>query len=255
MASASQAPRDVVAGLEAWPLVPDGAHDRFSGYAVLGVRFESGDILALRRFPATSVGPGYTSVWHRSPEGRWTMHQDVEVDAGCAKYFSAAVETTREASIRIAWTGADRFSVLVGGAEPLAWDLRLGASLASRTLSRLAAATPAPLLGPARLARTRLRRRGAARRRHADADRGHAERLPVRRPPGRAVARRGQPCLHRQPGSRRGRVEPGGGAAGGRPHPAARSVCDRADHPAAGRTGGGGVFPRLTFERMRRTEP
>lgn len=146
MASASQAPRDVVAGLEARPLVPDGAHDRFSGYAVLGVRFESGDILALRRFPATSVGPGYTSVWHRSREGRWTMHQDVEVDAGCAKYFSAAVEATREASIRIAWTGADRFSVFVGGAEPIAWDLRLGASLASRTLGRLAAATPAPLL-------------------------------------------------------------------------------------------------------------
>lgn len=62
MTPTSNAPRDLVAGMEARPLVPDGADDRYSGYAVYGVRFASGDILALRRFPATSVGPGYTSV-------------------------------------------------------------------------------------------------------------------------------------------------------------------------------------------------
>ncbi len=49
MAAGPMAPRDVVAGMEARPVVPDGSHDRFAGYAVFGVRFESGDILALRR--------------------------------------------------------------------------------------------------------------------------------------------------------------------------------------------------------------
>jgi hypothetical protein len=30
----------------------------------------------MRRFPVSSVGPGYTSVWHRDPAGRWVIYQD-----------------------------------------------------------------------------------------------------------------------------------------------------------------------------------
>jgi hypothetical protein len=35
---------------------------------LMGLPLASGHILAMRRFPASSVGPGYTSVWHRGPE-------------------------------------------------------------------------------------------------------------------------------------------------------------------------------------------
>jgi hypothetical protein len=51
--------------------LPDGQDERFNGYGVMGVPFVSGDLLALRRFPNTSIGDGYTSVWHRRPDGRW----------------------------------------------------------------------------------------------------------------------------------------------------------------------------------------
>lgn len=153
MTSIPRVPRDVVAGLEARPVVPVGSDDRFAGYAILGVRFASGDILALRRFPASSVGPGYTSVWHRSPDRRWIMYQDIDVHAGCGKYFSSAVETIREAPIRVVWTGADRFSVFVGRAEPITWDVQLGATALSRALSSLAAFLPASLFRVPVLAR------------------------------------------------------------------------------------------------------
>jgi hypothetical protein len=140
--------------MESRPLVPAGSGDRFSGYAVLGVRFAAGDILTLRRFPATSVGPGYTSVWHRSPEGRWTMFQDIDVDAGCGKYFSDAVDRIHETPIRIVWTGADRFAVIVSAAEPITWDVQLDATRASRALGRMAAVMPPSLLRLPLLART-----------------------------------------------------------------------------------------------------
>jgi hypothetical protein len=36
--------------------IPDDIGDRFSGYAVIGLPFSSGHVLALRRFEASSVG-------------------------------------------------------------------------------------------------------------------------------------------------------------------------------------------------------
>lgn len=154
MASRAVPPRDLAAAMEARPVVPDGAGERFAGYAVLGVRFASGDVLALRRFPATSVGPGYTSVWHRSPERRWTMFQDIGVDAGCGKYFSSAVERVHETFIRVVWTGANRFAVIVSAPDLITWDVQLDATAASRAMGRVAAAMPPSLLRLPLFART-----------------------------------------------------------------------------------------------------
>jgi hypothetical protein len=61
-------PRDLVDRLEASPQLPAGSEERFNGYGLMGLPLASGHILAMRRFPASSVGPGYTSVWHRGPE-------------------------------------------------------------------------------------------------------------------------------------------------------------------------------------------
>ena len=57
----------VPGGAVARPHVHPGQEERFSGYGVMGLPFRSGHVLALRRFPVTSVGPGYTSVWWRDP--------------------------------------------------------------------------------------------------------------------------------------------------------------------------------------------
>ena len=92
-------PRDIVATLEAHPVVPEGAADRFAGYGVLGLTFESGDVLAARRCAASSIGPGYTSVWHRAPERPWTFFQDVGSMAGCSRDFASGADRVERASI------------------------------------------------------------------------------------------------------------------------------------------------------------
>jgi hypothetical protein len=50
--------------------LPTGAGKGFTGYGVMSLPFASGHVLALRRFPASYIGPAYTSVWHRDPAGR-----------------------------------------------------------------------------------------------------------------------------------------------------------------------------------------
>ena len=54
-------PRDFARDVSQF-VIPDGRGDRFSGYAVIGLPFSSGHVLALRCFPASSLGAAYTSV-------------------------------------------------------------------------------------------------------------------------------------------------------------------------------------------------
>src|SRR6266511_806513 len=69
-------PAEYADEIEREPALPAGSEERFSGYGVMGLPFRSGHILGLRRFWASSIGPGYRSVWHRAPSGRWTFYQD-----------------------------------------------------------------------------------------------------------------------------------------------------------------------------------
>jgi hypothetical protein len=64
-----QEPREFVQMLVCNQTLPGGRDERFNGYGVMGVPFASGDLLALRRFPNISIGDGYTSLWHRGPDG------------------------------------------------------------------------------------------------------------------------------------------------------------------------------------------
>jgi hypothetical protein len=89
-------PGEYAGEIERAAVLPTGGGDRFSGYGVMGLPFASGHILGLRRFPASSIGPGYRSVWHRDPGGRWTFYQDQPAELACTRYFSAAVEEVRE---------------------------------------------------------------------------------------------------------------------------------------------------------------
>lgn len=95
--------------LERSPELPPGSGERFYRYAVMGLPFESGHVLGLRRFPASPVGPGHRSVWHRDPRGRWTFYQDVDRELACTRYFGGEVDQVVEAPISILWSGPDRF--------------------------------------------------------------------------------------------------------------------------------------------------
>jgi hypothetical protein len=132
--------RHIVEALERDAPMPDGAGDRFSGYAIVGQPFQSGHILALRRFTASSIGPGYTSVWHRDPAGHWTFYSTVAPDLSCARYFGRQVTRNMVTPIDITWADPMRFRVVVGAA--IGWHVTLGTSRTTRRLDAIAGSIP-----------------------------------------------------------------------------------------------------------------
>jgi hypothetical protein len=51
-------PKDIVDEIETGAALSEGEGERFFGYAVIGLPFDSGHILALRRFPRLLHRPG-----------------------------------------------------------------------------------------------------------------------------------------------------------------------------------------------------
>ncbi len=133
-------PATLAADTELAP-TPVGGGDRFSGYGVMGLPFASGHVLALRRFPASSIGPGYTSVWHRDPDHRWTFWQDQPDAQSCLRYFSDGASASRRVEIDLDWPGASRLAVAIP-AVGLTWTVDLAATPATRALSALGGALP-----------------------------------------------------------------------------------------------------------------
>ncbi|GAB4099110.1 hypothetical protein [Sinomonas halotolerans] len=121
---------------------PPGADERFAGYGVMGVPFALGHVLALRRFPVSTVGPAYSAVWIRDPAGRWTMAASAPPAQSCARYFGAAVELQVEAPVEIAWTGARELRVEVPAPVSLEWSLSLRATPLTSAMSAACAAIP-----------------------------------------------------------------------------------------------------------------
>jgi hypothetical protein len=134
-------PRTVVRQIEHGPRLGSGSAERFRGYAVLGVPFTSGDVLAMRRFPRSSIGPGYTSVWHRDPQGAWTMWVDSEPLHACPRYFGSGLERVVRAAIDVSWPDARRMTLNIERGE-LDWEIMLAPTLATRLLSAVGQATP-----------------------------------------------------------------------------------------------------------------
>jgi hypothetical protein len=109
----------------------------------MGLPLTSGHLLAMRRFPASSVGPGYRSVWHRDPRGRWTFFQDVGPDTACTRYFGAAVDEVVDATIDIDWSAPSEFSItVVGGEHRLDWRVTLSSSVATRLMNAIGSVLP-----------------------------------------------------------------------------------------------------------------
>lgn len=129
-------PRQIVDAIERQPDVPAGEGDRFAGYAVVGQPFRSGHVLALRRFPASSIGPAFTSVWHRDPRGRWTFYASVPPELACARYFGRHVHRAVTVPIAITWLDDTRFEVSAG--SHLTWEVSLRATFLSRVLGAAA---------------------------------------------------------------------------------------------------------------------
>lgn len=120
--------RDLVAEAEARSALAPGATERFAGYALMSLPFSSGYVLGLRRFPVTSIGPGYTSVWLRTPAEDWIIYTTVDATVSCPRYFGAALESTSVHRIEVEWTGERTFVVSIGDEVDLRWSVTLAAT-------------------------------------------------------------------------------------------------------------------------------
>jgi hypothetical protein len=137
------APRGVAAASIKPPGLPGGTEERFAGYGVIGLPFRSGHYLALRHFPASSIGPGFRAVWHRDPHRRWTFYADAPAEVSCARYFGATTPGGAErVPIDVTWTGPRSLRVTVP--DVLAWEVHLAATAATRLLSSASRLLPDP---------------------------------------------------------------------------------------------------------------
>jgi hypothetical protein len=132
--------RTIIQGIERHASLAPGTEDRFTGYAVIGLPFRSGHVLSLRRFPASSVGPGYTSVWHRDPAGHWTFYSTVGPEQGCFRYFGTEIDTNVVAPIQVDWQGPAQFVVVVK--DEVTWEVTLAETVASRVMNQAARLLP-----------------------------------------------------------------------------------------------------------------
>ena len=133
-------PRQAVEALQAQPRLPEGDDERFIGYGVMGVPFASGHYLALRDFVATSVGPAYRAIWHRDPQGRWTIHTTGAPELTCPRYFGSVTATAEVPGIDVSWRDDHTLDVRLG--DELRWRIVLAATSATRMMTAMGGILP-----------------------------------------------------------------------------------------------------------------
>lgn len=134
--------------LEEKPAFSSGWGDRFRGYGVMGLPFSSGHLLSFRRMTGSSVGPPFTTVWHRDPAGVWTVYVDQEPEVTCTRYFGSAIDRVIHGPIDLNWEGPMQVSVRVPEAR-LEWAARLSKDLRTRTVTALGGVLPSFAWGSA----------------------------------------------------------------------------------------------------------
>ena len=134
-----------------WP-----GHEYARGWGVFSLPFDSGHLLAFRVVPQNSFAP-YRTVWHRDPDGRWSIFVDApEVGIACPRYFGAACKYTGSAHVDVSWTGPHSLRVRLD--EPaLDWTLSLHSSPALAVVNAVSAVMPLSTWRPATLRRVRER--------------------------------------------------------------------------------------------------
>jgi hypothetical protein len=137
-------PRSLAEEMERRRLLPTGAEERFAGYGVMGLPFASGHVLAFRRMTASSLGPAYTTVWHRDPYRHWTFFTDVDPLRSCPRFFGGALDEVVMGEIELSWDGPFDLSLRIPEAR-FHWGVRLSSDIRTQSLSALGRAAPAAL--------------------------------------------------------------------------------------------------------------
>jgi hypothetical protein len=120
----------------------------------MGLPFDSGHVLALRVFPENDFGP-YKSLWHRDPEGNWSIHVDgPRLDTACPRYYGAACKQTGFSRLNLTWTDPAILRVTMD--EPvLEWTLTASTATYLDLLNAVSAAMPMATWRPRALLRAR----------------------------------------------------------------------------------------------------
>ena len=131
-------------------------HEYVRGWGVFGLPLDSGHVLALRVFPQSSFGP-YRTLWHRDPDGHWSIHADApHVEYACPRYYGPACQSVTEARIGLTWRG-DRTLHITMDQPSLDWTVRLGRSPVMGLLNLVSAAMPLSSWRPPSLLQARER--------------------------------------------------------------------------------------------------
>ena len=137
----ARGPAEIIARHQPAVLPRRVGRDDVAGFTVVGQPFASGDLLCLRVFPASTFGPGYASVWHRAPDGRWTVYTNGAPELSCPRFVGAAASRVVETPVEVRWTGSSDIAVAVPG-EQMLWTLHLGVTPVTRLMNAMMAAMP-----------------------------------------------------------------------------------------------------------------
>lgn len=108
----------------------------------------------MRNFPDNSFG-AYRTIWHRDPEGRWSIHVDgARLDTACPRYYGAACAHTGFAHIDVEWTGPASLRISMDS-PALDWTLTAQAPPVLRALNAVSRALPNATWRPRSLVRAR----------------------------------------------------------------------------------------------------
>lgn len=131
-----QTPAEIAESLEGHAALPEGETERFVGYGVMGAPFAQGDVLAMRRFTASSLGAPYTTVWHQTSRGGWTIYSDRDPMQTCPRYFGSALARAIETPISVSWPASNKMDVEVPAAA-LTWTVELVQTTTTRMLNAI----------------------------------------------------------------------------------------------------------------------
>ena len=120
---------------------PWAGHEYVRGYSVMNAPFSSGDLLGLRVWSQTDFGP-YVSVWHRSPDGEWSIYSDGRsLETTCARYWNPALSHASLTDIDVTWTGPNELRVEMD-APDLVWTMTMTAPLYLEALNAVSSRLP-----------------------------------------------------------------------------------------------------------------
>jgi len=119
-------------------------------------------VLGLRVWPENDFAP-YVSVWHRTPEGDWSMFSDgPPLEAMCQRYWGPAVREAQLARTHLSWTGPNELRVEMES-WLLVWTVSMATPPFLRVMNAVSDSLPLWSWKPVSLLRIFVVRRGCSR--------------------------------------------------------------------------------------------